>query len=576
MLNPLLPLLKDSDESVLAPRPKWVLLIFLFPLALYVVLRSFEDEVTHLIIPLFPVEEDKSFGFYKDFVRLCFNEMLWLSFFILLSGIFLLYLPIRSMVMRTEAYLLKKETFWVTLLVCLSFLCSLFVAYFTLDAFANSGDEYVYLYQAETLSNGRLWNEGPPLERFFLYSHIAQKEGLSVGRFPPGWPLLLSVPFWLGISPFLLNPILALITLVVFHRFVRRYHGPRVALWSLVSLALTSFFVFNSASTFSHTSCLLFILAFVYCLYLHLDKRSVVYGLLAGAFLGWALISRYFTAVLVFIPVLVYLVYVEKWKTLQTLLLLGVGAVPFMLVLFWYDYQITGNPLLPVTVWTDAREGIGFGVMGHTPTEAMEHLVRRILLFTYWCSPALLLLYPLYLFLKVRTPGERFLHPGDYFVLMMIVGYFFYHHIGGNQYGPRFWFEALPFLVLFIVRKVMDSKVKWAAALFAAGLIYGIVKMPFIIHREHRIISERTDIYKQVEKANIHNAVVLVASHTGIIRPMGILDLTRNGLDFKGDVIYAIDKGQENDQLFDVFPNRSFYRYIRDPEIVEGELIKVR
>jgi hypothetical protein len=51
-------------------------LLFAFPLIIYGAFRLFEVERTHLIIPLFPKVPDKSFGFYNDFLRFCFHEML--------------------------------------------------------------------------------------------------------------------------------------------------------------------------------------------------------------------------------------------------------------------------------------------------------------------------------------------------------------------------------------------------------------------------------------------------------------------------------------------------------------------
>ena len=575
MLKSILPALEDNAESGLMPKSKWLFLLFLVPLLTYILLRAFETELTYLIIPLFPEEPDKSFGFYRDLVRLCSNEMLWLSLFLFVTVALLLYAPLSSLIARVNRHLPERAGFYATLFIGVAFVGSLFIAYHTLQAFANSADEYVYLYQAETLSHGRLWNEAHPLKDFFLYSHIAQKDGISVGRFPPGWPVLLSIPFVLGLSPGVVNPILALITLAVFYRFSKKYYGTRVAVWALLSLALTSFFVFNAASFFSHIACLLFILGFMYFLYLHLEKRTVAYALLAGAVLGWTAITRYYSAVLIFIPVVAFLIYEYKWKSLRTFLLLGAGALPFLMFLFWYNYKITGDGLLAVTVWTDAREGLGFGIRGYTPLEGIEHFIRRVLMFCYWCSPALLILYLIFIFQKIRS-AERFLHPEDYFVLMMIVGYYFYYHIGGNQYGPRFWLEGLPFMILLVVRKVLESTARWPIALFAAGVLYGIVKMPFIIQREHRIVSERVDLYTAVEDADVDNAVILVTTHTGIIRPMGTLDLTRNGINWDNDIIYALDKGPENRDLFEYYPTRSFYKYVRDPETVEGELIRLK
>lgn len=113
-------------------------------------------------------------------------------------------------------------------------------------------------------------------------------------------------------------------------------------------------------------------------------------------------------------------------------------------------------------------------------------------------------------------------------------------------------------------------------AVFIAGLVYGIVKIPYITQREHQVVHERTDLYSLVEKEKLSNAVVLISSHTGVIRPMGILDLPRNGTDYDENVIYAIDLGTENKKILEFYPDRAFYKYTKDLESVEGRLVRVK
>lgn len=577
MVKFFIPAIKAYPRVVSASiKSRWMSLLFLLPLLVYFIVRMFETEITYFIIPYFPVEEDKSFGFYKDFVRLCSNEMLWLSLFLIMAWTAYIYFPVADAFRRVENHVLRHAALYPTVVIGVTFLGSVLIAFVILQGFANSADEYVYLYQAETMGQGRLWNEAHPLEEFFLFSHIPQKDGISIGRFPPGWPLLLTLPFLVGVSPIWLNPLVAAAALFLFYSFATRYYGQRVAWWSLLAVACTSFFLFNAASFFSHAACLLMVTGFIYCLYLYLEKGRMSYVLAAGVCLGMTMITRYYNAVLLMIPVLVFLFHKQGWKSIRPLVLIGAGTVPFMAFLFWYDYSVTGNGFLPVTVWTDPREGLGFGVRGYTPLEGIEHFVRRFFLFLYWSSPALLLLYAIFLFQKVRNKTQRFLHPEDYYLIMLVIGYYFYYHIGGNQYGPRFWFEGTPFLTLFVVKKVADSKARWTWALFAAGLVYGIVKMPYIIERESRVVAERVDLYTAVEKAAISNAVVIVSTHTGIIRPMGQMDLTRNGLDYNNSVIYAHDLNARNRELLNFYPERNFYKYVKDPEAVEGKLIKLR
>ena len=576
MVKPFFPALTTHSTAIVSSiRSKRAPLILLIPVTCYFLFRLFETGLTHFIIPLFPDEADKSYGFYNDFLHLCFNEVLWFSFFMLIGWIMLIYVPLERVISKIQNHIITRKSIYLAGIYAVSCISALLIAYHSLEVFPNSADEYVYLYQAETLSQGKLTQQAHPLEFFFHFNHIVQRDGVAVGRFPPGWPLLLSIPYLLGFPAYWLNPILGTIALLVFYRFTERYYGERAAIWSLLTMAFTSYYVFNGASYFSHTSCLLFIIAFVYCLRLSREKGSDIYALISGVFLGLIVITRYYTAVLIFIPVLVSLVYYERWNVIRPLFFTALGILPSFAFLCWYNYEITGNPLLPVTVWADPDETIGF-VKGHTFLKGAEHFVRRLFLFMYWSSPAILILYFIYLGGKMYNTVQRFVYPEDYFLLMLFIGYFFYHHPGGNQYGPRFLFEAFPFAIVLVVSRALQAKVKWPLALLAAGMIYGIVKIPYIIQRESQVVHERMDVYKKVKEAGISNAVVLLTTHTGVIRPMPIRDLTRNDMNYQQSVIYAQDQREKNHLLMEFYPDRSFYKYVRDREKVEGWLMKLK
>ena len=57
---------------------------------------------------------------------------------------------------------------------------------------------------------------------------------------------------------------------------------------------------------------------------------------------------------------------------------------------------------------------------------------------------------------------------------------------------------------------------------------------------------------------------------------MGQMDLTRNGLDYNNSFIYAHDLKERNRELMQFYPERSFYKYVRDRESVEGKVIRLR
>src|SRR3954467_12464617 len=72
-----------------------------------------------------------------------------------------------------------------------AFLMSLGIGALVLNRFPNSGDEYVYLYQADTMARGRVGNPAPAEPDAFRFNYIARRDNRLYGTFPPGWPLAL-------------------------------------------------------------------------------------------------------------------------------------------------------------------------------------------------------------------------------------------------------------------------------------------------------------------------------------------------------------------------------------------------
>jgi hypothetical protein len=56
---------------------------------------------------------------------------------------------------------------------------------------------------------------------------------------------------------------------------------------------------------------------------------------------------------------------------------------------------------------------------------------------------------------------------------------------------------------------------------------------------------------------------------------MSALDLTRNGIDIEGRVLYALDLGDHNRRLMAYYPGRSFFTYRYDIEARRGVLTPV-
>jgi hypothetical protein len=453
-------------------------------------------------------------------------------------------------------------------------------AIFILQGFPNSADEYAYIFQTETFRQKRLWNEPHPAQEFFAFAHIAQMEGKWVSRFPPGWPLVLTIGSFFRIPLWFINPFLGTLSILILFALAKRIYNSRVAIVSVVSILFSSFFIFNSASYFSHTLCGLLLILFVYCGFRYIQENGKIYALSAGFFLGFAFITRYYTALLCALPLVFYLLLKRDRKCFTGLLWIFLGTTPFLFFTLLYNYKITGNAFLFVTTWMNPNERLGF-VHGYSWNLAWIYLVKHIQAFAYWTSPPILLLYFGYIIQSFKNKSIR---SHDFSLIFIIVGYFFWHTYGGNQYGPRFYYEAYPFVILFVVAKLFGELPlvkprlfqRFALALFLIGLVWGASAIPVMAKREHQIISERMDLYRLVEQENVHDAIVFLRSGTGVMRPMPARDLARNGIGFQNDVLYARDLGADNARLREYFPDRNIYVYYRDKNKQNGRLIALK
>jgi len=473
----------------------------------------------------------------------------------------------------------KRAHTLMTIEVALSLIILSSLAFFVLQKFPNSADEYAYLFQAETFLQKRLWNQPHPAQEFFSFAHIAQIDGKWVSRFPPGWPLVLATGSFLGIPLWLINPLLGTLSLVFLFALARRIYDDRVAILSVTSVLFSAFFVFNSASYFSHTLCGLLIILFFYCELRFFEGSKAPYALAAGLFLGLAFITRYYSTVLCALPIGLHILLRRDPRVPRAVLWTFLGTLPLLGFILIYNYKITGNPFLFVTTWMDPNERLGF-VEGYSWKLAWIFLVKHLQSFVYWTSPPILFLYFVHL---VRSVADRSVRFHDLPLVTIAAGYLFWHTYGGNQYGPRFYYEAYPFAVLFVVAKLFRETPgaaprltqKVALAFFLVGFAWGALAIPVIAKREHRIIWERMDLYRLVAEEKLREAVVLLKSGTGVIRPMPARDLARNGIGFQNDVLYARDLGVDNDKLRAYFPDRKLYVYRRYKDEPKGTLIEV-
>jgi hypothetical protein len=449
------------------------------------------------------------------------------------------------------------------------------VGRFILQDFPNSGDEYAYLYQAATLAQGRLWNVAPIAPEYFAFNYIVHADGREYSSFPIGWPLLLALAMRLHVPLSLVNPVLGSVSLALIAYLGAKLHNARVGVMAAAIVAVSGFFLFNAASYFSHTFCSVLLLGAA-CLAVRRERLVWWVPVGVGFLLGWAVLARYFTAVVCGVPIML-LLFRNSAPVARTLALVALGGLPWVVLLGSYNLIVNGSPwqltTLPSTV------GLWFA-----PKFAMrgaDILSTQMLRLVLWAPPLLLFVYIFYL-----ARAEKNIRRGliDWMPVLMAAALYCYVERGGNQYGPRFYYETFPFLAIFTAASLFRERTfgdkapgdRRAFGLMAASV--AVMPLSFAIHAiiEQRVISERRDPYKMVAAAGLADAIVLIGGRVGTERSMGALDLTRNGIEHNGSVLYGLDIGPEaNCRLQTVYPDRVLYRYAWDPANRQGALTRV-
>ncbi|HXK94113.1 MAG TPA: hypothetical protein PKV38_10560 [bacterium] len=443
-----------------------------------------------------------------------------------------------------------------------------------LQHFPNSADEHAYRFQARVLAQGQVTVPAHPGQEFLNPFYILTHHGRVFSIFPPGWPLVLALGVRTGLEDWI-NPGLAAAAIVVLYRIGKLLCGPREAWLAVLFMGASTFFLWNSASYFSHPACLVGVLLTAWFL-LQADRAGYPgWAVMAGAASSWTFSVRELTAVLLLLAPVLAAVYrsPRRMRFLGGFLL---GALPGLLLYVGYNAELTGRWFYSARYLLES-ERLGFGerritlfdyveIQTYGAREAVNHLARNLGRLLLWTFPGLPLLAVLGAWQGRHDP---WLPSFGAAVVLLILGYCLYPSEGGNQYGPRFYYESLGFLSLLGARGVAGilggesrwRRVGWAGLCVAMGfsLIAGIIQSRFY----YRQVYERRNLERLVAYHRLEQAVVFVGAPSG---DMTQGDLIRNAPDpDSAAVIYAWDRGEKNDQLMKLMPERVFYLFRQDP-----------
>lgn len=447
----------------------------------------------------------------------------------------------------------------------------LLTSHFTLQHFPNSADEYAYTVSADLFSEGKLHVISPEPREFFSFTHVLN-DGHFYGKYPPGWPLLLSPGIYAGVS-WLINPVLGVLTLLLIHKLAREQFSVAAANIAVYGSLLNPWFIFNAASYFSHVSCLFFLTLSAYCYFRCLtDPEETASYVISGLSAGMAFLIRPFTSITMLLPLLCYWpFYVAKtrkltpWLPRITGFLISLGI--FATIFLFYNYAQTGDCLLQPFSKYDSNDRPGPTPTSNDLAWALDHnLLRRLWDLNIWLPFSTIL--PLAFLWNDRNPLGRTGLLLLSSALCTFIAYFFYWFDAWNQYGPRYMYETSVALQI-LSGSVLARWNKWGQWCLLLIITVNLAMLLSNTRFFARQVAERTEVYSAVKKQGIENAIVFIATGSGTM-PIG--DLTRNGIHFDGSVLYVWDLGARNFELKTRYPGRKGYLYTYDNTLSVGHL----
>jgi hypothetical protein len=362
------------------------------------------------------------------------------------------------------------------------FACALFVLVFTCcfnwGIFGHSphiNDEIANVFQAKIFALGKLTVPSPCAREHFDFTHIINN-GQWYSHYPPGFPALLLGGVLLG-APWLINPLLAALSILVFFYLGKEIYDRRVGTLTALVGAVSIWFLVMSSSLMSHTSCMFFLALFLLFIFRSYRQPTVLNGALAGAALGMALLIRPHPAVFFSLPFLLILG-IRFLKSPRTrwrngLSMAGLGLI-FLALFLGYNAATNDHPLrMGYEVSHGPGHGIGFGKSGymdvpHSPQKGSEQLGLYLgemnnRMFG-WPLSSFLGLIPLIF-------GFRWLREHSRRDLLLLSGFFslfvslFFYWGTFILIGARMVFESVPVFFLLTARGI-DLTHNWLAGKF--------------------------------------------------------------------------------------------------------------
>lgn len=321
-------------------------------------------------------------------------------------------------------------------------------------------DAVSYAFQAKTFAAGMLYAPAPFVEIAFPMPFAVVYQDRWFSQYPPGNAALLALGY-LARVPWLVQPVLAGAAVLLVTLAAARQYGRGTALLTLLLLSTSPFLLLTAGSFLSHVPALFWGALALYTITRYSETPSVRWMVLTALGLAMMLLTREIVAVL-YGASIVLMGVAQAWPVRGRRIVLdglvgGLIVLAAMLVYLGYNAAVTGSPFILPRLLFNPKDLYGFGLdIGfygeHTIASGLVNTEEQLTSLTFALAGwpfGVSLAVPLLPFVLRRWTGWDAAHGTLTALFVAAYAAYFYH---GIVFGPRYYFEALPSMLILTAR----------------------------------------------------------------------------------------------------------------------------
>jgi hypothetical protein len=357
------------------------------------------------------------------------------------------------------------------------------LSFFVYQRHPHVPDEVLYLFQSRCFTNGIASVPAPAVPEAFSFYMVPYASERWYSIFPPGWPAVLALGVLCGV-PWVVNPVLAGINMLLVYVLLGEIYGRRTARVALILLATSPWHVYMAMNFMSHTLTLTCMMIAWISVWRARTSGKTLWGWVGGGGIGMLSLVRPLDGLIV-AGILGLSAMGLDGKRIKIASMAGLilGAAIVGSLALPYNKILTGDPMKsPLEAYYEEYFGpkanaLGFGperglgwaidpFPGHSPLDALVNanlntFAVNIELFG-WSTGSLFIII-LFLF-----SGQ--IRRNDWLMFIAILGvlgvYSLYWFAGGPDFGARYWY-----LILIPLVAVTALGIQWLEKSIETGAL---------------------------------------------------------------------------------------------------------